>query len=546
MTQKINRIGLALLCLLLVDARALAASPADEERSLSELRNTVVNLLQGLVDRGILTKEQAEQMVHDAQTKAEAQAAAKVAQEKAQEEADKGAVRVPYVPQIVKEEIRKEVVAELGPSVKQEVVDEINSKDSLRSALPEWMQRMTWSGDVRTRAEGDNFGHNNAQNTYYDFNTINSKGGKDQAGVGALLNTTLDRDRLRLRVRFGFDTDLGSGFSAGAYLATGAGEIFVTTNQTEGTYGDKYQVALDQGYIRWTGGGSGHQLFSAEAGRFANPFVGTDLVWYNDLTFEGIASNYRVNLSSDNAHRHDLFLTLGGFPLQDATPSSQDKWLAGGQVGADFQTANDSRIRFGAAYYDYIHIAGERNSPDSTLLNYTAPALVQKGNTMFDISNSTTGTPVNLYALAADFRIVDLTAIADWHAFSHYVVGLTAEAVKNIGYDTSEILARTGAYVPPRTRGYRADLAFGSNATGAFGTWRAAVGYRYLQRDAVLDAFNDEDFHLGGTDTKGYTVTFDYSFNPRVWMRMKYLAADAIDGPPLTIDVWQVDLNARF
>lgn len=546
MIRKTNRLGLALLCLLLIDGRVLAASPAEEERSLTELRNTVINLLQALVDKGVLTREQAQAMVHDAQVKAEQQAAAKVAQEKAQEEADKGAVRVPYVPQIVKEEIRKEVVAELGPSVKQEVVNEVSSKDSLRSALPEWVQLMHWSGDVRTRIEGDNYGHSNAQNTYFDYNVINAKGGKDQAGVGALYNTTLDRDRLRVRVRFGFDADLGAGFTAGAYLATGAGEVYITTNQTEGTYGARYQVALDQGYLRWTNDGSGRQLFSAEAGRFARPFLGTDLVWYNDMTFEGIATDYRLNFSSDNAHRHDFFLTLGGFPLQDVTPSSQDKWLLAGQLGADIHTQNDSFLRFGAAYYDYVNIAGRENPPDSTIFNYTAPALVQKGNTMFDIANSTAATPVNLYALAADFRIVDLMAVADWHVFSHYSMGLTAEALKNIGYNTSQILLRTGAYIPPRTRGYRADLSFGSHAFDTFGSWRAAIGYRYLQRDAVVDAFNDQDFHFGGTDAKGYTATFDYAFNPRVWLRMKYLAADAIDGPPLTIDVWQVDLNARF
>jgi hypothetical protein len=78
------------------------------------------------------------------------------------------------------------------------------------------------------------------------------------------------------------------------------------------------------------------------------------------------------------------------------------------------------------------------------------------------------------------------------------------------------------------------------------GTWRAALGYRYLQRDAVVDAFNDQDFHLGGTDAKGYTVTLDFAFNPRVWGRFRYLSANEIDGPPLGIDVWQIDLNTQF
>ena len=518
------------------------ADPSQEQQSLLELRNTVVNLLQALVDRGVMTREQAETLIKNAQEKAATDAAALAQKQKAEE----NAVRVPYVPEVVREEIRKEVVADLGPSIKKEVVNEVSSEGSLRSALPEWVQRMTWTGDVRVRGEGDQFGHDNATNTYLDFNAVNSKGGIDKAGIAALLNTTEDRDRLRLRLRFGFDTDLGAGFSAGMRLATGSGEIFATTNQTEGVYGQGYAITVDQGFVRWTGESStGRQVFTSTLGRFGNPYLGTDLMWYNDLTFEGLASTYRLNLSADNSHRHDLFATVGAYPLQDATPSSADKWLAAGQIGADLHTEGDSRLRIGAAYYDYIHIVGQRNAPNSTLLNYTAPVFVQKGNTIFDISNSTDPT-VNLFGLAANFRVADVTLIGDWHVTSAHSVGLVAEALKNIGFKAAEVEARTGTYVAPRTRGYRLDLGFGSAAPGAFGTWRTTVGYRYLERDAVVDAFNDEDFHLGGTDTKGYTAVFDWWINPRVWTRMKYMSGNAIDGPPLTIDVWQLDLNTRF
>jgi hypothetical protein len=72
------------------------------------------------------------------------------------------------------------------------------------------------------------------------------------------------------------------------------------------------------------------------------------------------------------------------------------------------------------------------------------------------------------------------------------------------------------------------------------------LGYKYLERDAVLDAFTDSDFHLGGTDAKGYYFGFDYAFTPRVSARIRYLSANEIDGPPLGIDVVQLDLNASF
>jgi len=553
MNSKLCRTVAFLTVALLVESSAMAADPQQEQRNLEELRNTVVNLLQGLVEKGVLTREQAEAMVKNAQEKAAASATAAANAAAQQEKAEEGAVRVPYVPEIVKDEIRKEVVQELGPSVKKEVVDEVSSKGSLFSALPDWIQHMSWTGDIRVRGEGDDFANTNATNAYLDFNQVNAKGGVESAGPQGLLNTTRNQDRLRLRVRFGFDANLGAGFTSGVRLATGStGEIIATTNQTLGTYGAGYTATIDQGYIRWTGtASSGRQIFTLTGGRFENPFIGTDLVWYNDLTFEGLTNAYRFNFSSDNTHRKDIFLTLGGFPLAsfsltDPNTEGQQKWLTGGQTGFDVRFQNESRIRFAGAYYDYIHIVGQRNTLDSTLFNWTAPAFVQKGNTLFNIANSSTNQNAGLYALASQYRIVDLIATADLQTGPHYSIGLTVEGLKNIGFKSADVLARTGTYVAPRTRGYRADLGFGSSNMGPFGTWRATFGYRYLERDAVLDAFNDEDFHLGGTDAKGYTGLFDFFFNPHVWLRMKYMSANAIDGPPLGIDVWQVDMNTRF
>jgi len=544
MTVKRRVLAIAGVCALWGCGPAAAASPNEE--NLVELRDTVINLIQALVDRGVLTREQATAMIRDAKSKAEAEIAANQAKQKAQEVEDKGAVRVPYVPQIVQDQIAKQVTEDLKPAMKEEVAAQLTPAN-VHSALPEWIQRMMWTGDLRVRGEADNFARDNAVNSYLNFNSVNAAGGKVPAGANAYLNTTEDVDRLRVRARFGFDTNLGDGWTSGVRVATGnGGQIFVSTNQTLGTYGDAYQIALDQAWIRWDGQtADAGQQFGAVAGRFADPFVATNMLWYYDLTFEGVTGNYRFNLSDDNSHRHDLFATLGAFPLQSETPSSQDKWLFGGQLGIDWLTDGESRYRFGAAYYDYVNTAGIRNQPNLTFYNYTAPALLQKGNTMFDIANSTNPN-VNLFALAADYRIVDLIAIADWHAFSGYAFTVTAEAVKNIGFNSSQIQSRTGTYVAPRNEGYEADIGFGSYKFGPRNSWRATVGYRYLQRDAVLDAFNDEDFHLGGTDAKGYIVNFDYAISPRVWARMRYMSANAIDGPPLGIDVLMLDLNTQF
>ena len=76
--------------------------------------------------------------------------------------------------------------------------------------------------------------------------------------------------------------------------------------------------------------------------------------------------------------------------------------------------------------------------------------------------------------------------------------------------------------------------------------WSLYFAYRYLERDAVLDAFTDPDFHLGGTDAKGWVAGASIGVDRDTWFTAKYLSTQAIDGLPLSIDVLQADFNVRF
>ena len=62
----------------------------------------------------------------------------------------------------------------------------------------------------------------------------------------------------------------------------------------------------------------------------------------------------------------------------------------------------------------------------------------------------------------------------------------------------------------------------------------------------MLDVFTDSDFGLGGTDTEGYILGFDIGVSKNAWLTTKWLSSNEIDGPPLSIDVLQLDLNTRF
>ena len=288
---------------------------------------------------------------------------------------------------------------------------------------------------------------------------------------------------------------------------------------------------------------------SAVGGRYPNPYgTPTDLIFNKDLTFEGVAVTGRYGLGDGSAEQSHLFVTVGVHPLQEVALSAQDKWLLGGELGANFRWGEGQHLRFSAAFFDYLNVSGRLNAPDTTNFNFTAPTFLRQGNTYFDIANSSDPT-VNLFALAAKFRLVNLSASYELPV-GRYTLGLTADAVKNFGYNSASVLANIGTirangYLA-RTKGYQAEVSFGTQTVLTAGAWRGLVGYRYLQRDAVIDAYTDSDFHFGGTDATGFYVVGDYALAEKVWMRFRYLSSNAIDGPNLGIDTVQLDLNTRF
>lgn len=519
------------------------AAQTGEAKSLEELRNTVVNLLQALVEKGVMTREQAEGLVKQAQDKAATDAAAAAALEGA--EAD--AVRVTHVPDIVKLEIKNQVAQEVKPQVVTEVLAAArNEKWGVPGALPEWVSKVRFVGDVRVRAQGDLFADDNAQNTYLDFNAVNDRGGIGRAGAAAFSNTTEDRERLRVRARFGVEANPSDSVLVGVRLSTGNLRDPVSTNQTLANTFGRYAVGLERAFVRWDFRDSGNlPWLTLGAGRMPNPWQSTDLLFDEDLSFDGAFLTTRFALSSANPRQRFLFVTLGGFPIEEVELSKEEKWLIGAQLGTDYTFSGGTRLRFAGAIYDYENTVGERNTPDSTLFDFTAPDFLQRGNTLFDIRNDA-DTSTNLFALAADYTVVDVNGSLEVPLSAAYRLAITASYLRNIAYDEKGVLARTGLLVEERTEGYQTELGLTRANFVERGGWRAFIGYRYLQRDATLDAFTDSDFRLGGTDMQGYYFGGLLGLASNTWLRLRYLSGNEIDGPPLGIDVWQLDVNAQF
>lgn len=510
-------------------AFAVPAQAGSERQDLETLRATTLALVDALVKKGVLSAEAAQDLVRQAEKKGQ-----EAAEASAKAETAPGVVRVPYIPEVVKREISEQIRQEVVAQAKTEQWGDVN-------AVPEWVGRLKWDGDIRLRYQDDLFASGNAPGTDFVF---------DPYGLGSFdnpVNTGVDRQRLRVRARLGLTAKITDYVSTGFRFSTGNTNDPVSTNQTLGNDFNKYTLVLDRAYAKvqpW-------DWLSVSGGRIPNPFFSTDLVWSDNLNFDGLAATFTPWARSDRSGKP--FFTLGAFPLKEVESSTvnlaKDKWLLAAQAGLDWKMDGDTRWRFGLAYYDYQNIAAVADPiPGDGRYDYADSILKsgQKGNTRFLVAYPSDNGGKWQYGLAADYSLVNLTATLDLAHFDPVHVILDGDVVKNVGYDKARVDSLLGTPQAARTLGWQTKVTVGWPAMHNLGDWQAFLGYRHLERDAVLDAFADSDFRLGGTNSKGFFIGGSYGVDRNTWLTAKWLSADAIDGLPFAVDVLQVDFNAKF
>ncbi len=542
--------------------------------------NVTVNLINRLVQKGILSQAEAATMIQQAETDAAtaaqaAQAAAAAPPAVAPAAADD--LRVTYIPEVVRNQMRDQI--------KQELMAQARSEKWSEKTEPEWTSKFRPFGDIRGRYEGTFFpAGNDNSGAFPNFNAINTGAPFDTAGnqFSPQYNVDQNRQRPRLRARLGTDIMLGEGFNAGVRIATGDSNSPTSTNQTLGGSGgnfSKYQVWLDRAFLSYDAGpGDGEELVFL-MGRFDNPFFSTEIQWDDDLGFDGLALRGKVKLND----RASTFFTAGAFPVyntdfnfasnQPAKFASTDKWLAGAQIGIDWKIATDLTAKVGLAYYDFNKISGQLSDPfiplsasDSGSTDTTRPGFAQRGNTyraLRDIDNSTAlNNYGNLYqyqyyGLASEFRNLTLTGKLDYDGYDPLRLSLVGEVTKNLAFDATSINAiavnnrgpnagsGVGAFAGGDTA-WNLQFQIGKPALENFGDWQAAFGYRYVESDAVVDGFTDSDFGGGGTNVQGFTLGGSFALSKAVRLGLRWMSANQVAGPPLSSDVLQFDINAKF
>lgn len=546
---------------------------ADESTVLNDV--TAQDLLKLLVDEGVIDKEKLKALTNKIKTrqqtepqkftpkKLEGAVESVAAESKDTKPASSGnVVRVPYVPQYIKDEIRDQVRVGLKEDVSRDVLAQAKTERwGLPGSLPDWIDRFKFYGDVRLREESIFYAADNVQYDYLDMAYINSQGEWFTGDPREFLNTTEDRNRFRSRYRLGVKAKVNDRIEVGARLVTGNMADPISTNQTLGTYGQKWDTNFDLSYLKYT---SRDKQWSFSGGRIENPFYSSDLVWDSDLTFEGFAGTWWWLRSDDmdNDFRDiDPFVTIGAFPLQEVERSSDDKWLYAAQTGFKYDFADQSKLTVALAYYSYENIVGKRNAQEDTEFDHTAPRYIQKGNTLFDIRNNFDPDSTSvLFANAADYKLANLYVEYDIANFAPIHVILAGDYVTNLGFDKERVAERVSGGVfeiDEQVTGYQGRVTVGWPQVSKARDWQVSFIYRYLERDAVLDSFTDSDFHGGGTDAKGYILKFDYGLMENVWATLRWLSSDEIDGDtwPQTsgvgtaafgMDTLQLDLNAKF
>lgn len=160
-----------------------------------------------------------------------------------------------------------------------------------------------------------------------------------------------------------------------------------------------------------------------------------------------------------------------------------------------------------------------------------------------------------MVGLASDFNIINANISYDTAFFAPHHLRVSGDFAKNIGYNKDDIRRRLqpgsyeahgGGELKNQNNAWQFRVDYGWPIAERPGHWNVLAAYKYVERDAVLDAFTDSDFRLGGTNSKGWFIGGNYGLMQNVWLTGRWLTADVITGPPFGIDVLQIDVNTKF
>ncbi len=276
------------------------------------------------------------------------------------------------------------------------------------------------------------------------------------------------RQREVVRFRAGITKKINGLLNFGARLATGSSNDPNTADVTLGNFVNDLEFSLDRVYLQLT-----YRNVFLTGGKFANPFLKTDLVWDGDVNPQGVAGSYTFSGSGQITPK-----LIGVYSIIDEQTIDRDSYMVGGQVQFGIKPGRDLSLTLAGAYYDYTI---------NSLINADA------GDTR---SNNLTSDGK---AYISDFDLVDAIAVVEYRGFGeHYPIRFVGDFVKNIN---------TGAAEAGEDEGFMFDLYVGRASKK--NDLRFRYGYSEAETDAVFAAFSNDNTTIA-TNYQQHTVTIDY------------------------------------
>lgn len=428
----------------------------------------------------------------------------------------------------------------LSPSEAQIVMDDTKlrvSKDLAEQksySVPDWTQRIKWGGDIRYRTQGD-WGKNNTQ--------PNTNNGIDS-----------QRIRNRVRGRFWMEGKVNDFTYSGVRFAGGSTGAR-STNDTTGTWFEKYNAMFDQYYMRFEAPKEivrdyGKYFSDAKlwAGRFPIPFNYSEMVWDSDINPSGVAVQYvSPDLKMGSLPITNLYSNGGMFWLTESQIYNNDPilWAMQGGIKTDTFGPFASIVDISTAIYNFANIKHATPTGSAATNSRVLTGTGIPGITGYQFE-------YNVF----DFLVtIDNQKVLDFD-FPH---GFYADYINNLSChnDTLNEGVLIGGYI-------------GKKKLKNPGDWKARAEWRYIERDAIPDFMPDSDFYgfgtytnftpgnvnagnngnpaEGGTNGKGINLAFEYQLFKNTSLNIEYYWMKPIKSLNKTAP-WnelQVDVNTKF
>ncbi len=372
---------------------------------------------------------------------------------------------------------------------------------------------------------------------------------RDEPFFGGPASGSLDRHRLRLRARLNMNARLNEDISGGITLSAGHIEDPITINQDLDQFFTRKPFQIDRAFLAYTP----HQFhpLNVTVGKFAYPWYHTELTWDNDLSVEGVAQTLNFSFEKSSLLKRLAVVSFAlpfaqttginfNFPPGYADHSIHQSVVYGGQVQSEWQLAG--WLKFGAysAFYDW-HNA----DPIALSLNTPNPASPGRGTLRLSGSNvqnsmtvwtQSTAVPAAMGGailvntsivnaqFASKFALFDNIARFDISTKSPlWPVTVIADFVQN----TKACANLVNFFAPPPAPGatVAASASAPCNPHDRQGYWLEARAGRlseahdwqfaytrmFIEREAVLSAFNYSDIRQGSNVSQHRAEVF---YNP--------------------------------